>query len=177
MKQLRFLILFLGLALTMTSWVLAQDGNLFMLQAGGSHGGGGQSSNGRFTVYGSVEPQDNTALSGGDFQVTGGNWSAVCLKPSEVAEVAIALHNAQIELRWTSSAVQFAIYRANNDPYFMPSSVYDTDEQAPWLDSDTSGIGDTANNYTYLILASNVCGQSGFSQRVGEFDFAIQAGN
>jgi len=67
----------------------------------------------------------------------------------------------------------------NPDPYFTP----DTRNDAP-LDTTTTtsythsnSLGDAAVNHFYTITAVNPCGAaSGYSQRTGEFDFALTPG-
>jgi outer membrane protein assembly factor BamB len=75
----------------------------------------------------------------------------------------------QIQLAWSpkAGATEYRIYRAVNDPYFTPGSPYDTTPNTYYLDS---AVGDTANNYFYVVRAANTHGESDDSNRVGEFD-------
>lgn len=179
MKQIIFIVSVFALLLTLTGLSFAQqNGGSFELRSAGGTGGGGTSENGRFTLHGSVEGQDNSTLSGSDFSVEGGTWSTVCLKADQVESSSIELDNGKIKLGWLSeNGSSFNIYRASNDPYFTPSSIYDTDDASPWIDDDDNSIGDPDSNQTYLIRVSNLCGESEISKRIGEFDFRIAPGN
>ncbi len=57
-------------------WVLAQSGGQFHLVRWALTGGGGRSSGGEFTVFGSAGLVEASAgASGGDFAVNGGLWA------------------------------------------------------------------------------------------------------
>ena len=98
-----------------------------------------------------------------------------CSTPPVTNESVAAVGN-DVQLSWSSSEPTANIYREANAPYFTPTSVYANDS-SPWNDPDTGEIGNVAANYYYLLRATGSCGESGNSQRLGEFDFAIVPGN
>jgi hypothetical protein len=85
----------------------------------------------------------------------------------------IAASGGDIQLNWTGGTAN--IYRAVNDPYFTPGVVYASGVSSIW--PDPGAAGNPADNHTYIIRAIGDCGESGNSQRLGEFDFGIVPGS
>lgn len=83
----------------------------------------------------------------------------------------------------------YELWRANNAPYFSSGDAGTTkvvdvaaaanpDNSQNYVYTDsTSGIGDTANNSVYVVRAVGTGGQTLDSNRVGEFDFSLAAGD
>ena len=139
-------------------------------------GGGGTSGGGGYTVSGTIGQPDAGEMSGDGYVLQGGFWQA-CAAPA-AANVAIVNAAGTVQLSWTAvaDATEYHIYRAGNDPYFTPATIYATTGASPWSDPDTNSIGDVATNYTYVMRAANSCGEGADSGRVGEFDFSITPG-
>jgi len=67
----------------------------------------------------------------------------------------------------------------NAAPYFTPDTRNDTplDTTTSTTYTHSGSLGDPAANHFYVITTVNACGAaSGYSQRVGEFDFALTPG-
>ncbi|MEM7115129.1 MAG: hypothetical protein AAF614_22005 [Chloroflexota bacterium] len=173
MKRKTFMLFLLLLLLAATTLVGAQTGGGFDLSWATIDGGGGNSSGGNFALRGTVGQPDAGLLAAGDFSLEGGFWH--CRLASAVTFPTIAASSGDVQLSWTSSVATANVYRATNDPYFTPTTAYATGVGSGW--SDTGAVGDAVNNYTYIIRATNSCGESGNSQRLGEFDFEIVPGN
>jgi hypothetical protein len=70
----------------------------------------------------------------------------------------------------------YQIWR-ENDPYFTPTPpAYAQVSSAPWQFTDHDALGDVEQNYYYLVSGDLVAGGSVFSERLGEFDFALVPG-
>ncbi len=140
-------------------------------------GGGGSSGGGSYSLSGTIGQPDVGNMQGGSFGLEGGFWGGVCTFPA-APDAAIAAAGGQVQLSWTAvaGAAGYSVYRAANDPAFAPGAPYATAATSPWLDPDPSAIGDPATNYYYVVRAANACGESGDSQQLGAFDFAIQPG-
>lgn len=175
MKKLALIGLILLLMATAVTITVAQTGGGFDLSWSTIDGGGGSSSGGDFALSGTIGQPDAGELSGGAYVLTGGFWQA-CVVPTAVANTTIQPSGGSVQLSWTSGAPDFNIYRAANDPYFVPGALYAT-SGSPWTDPDGAVLGNVGLNYSYLIRASNSCGESADSQRLGEFDFALVSGN
>jgi len=93
---------------------------------------------------------------------------------------------SNIQLDWSAinGAVGYNIYYSN-EPYFIPDktggsnriaeNMIDQDpvaEGIQWIDTDRQ-VGNHAENFFYVISALTQNGESGFSNRVGVFDFHL----
>ena len=97
--------------------------------------------------------------------------------PSAAPAASITIAGTQVQLSWTGSGDTFDVYRSSNVPYFTPTAPpYAGNATSPWLDPDTTSIGDVANNYFYVVQTANACGDTADSKRVGEFDFSLVPG-
>ncbi len=172
------LIGLVGLLLVATAVTFAQSGAGFDLSWSTIDGGGGTSSGGGFVLSGSIGQADaGGPISGGSFALNGGFWQPSCAVPQAVTNESIQPASGSVQLSWTSGAAAFNIYRAANDPNFMPGATYAASSSSPWPDPDGAVLGNINLNYSYLIRASNACGESANSQRLGEFDFALVPGS
>ena len=88
----------------------------------------------------------------------------------------ISVDGAIVTLEWDAVAgvSSYRIYRGT-EPYFVLGTPYDTTSNTTWTDSD--GGGTPSVNHTYVVKAVNGCGESSTLYRVGEFNFALTAGN
>jgi hypothetical protein len=171
MKQKLMVILLLLLLLVATTLAGAQSGGSFDLSWATVDGGGGESSGGSFGLHGTVGQPDAGTLAAGNFTLRGGFWQCVT---AAVTAPAIAAAGGDVALSWAGGATA-NIYRASNDPYFTPGAAYASGVSSSW--SDVGALGNPANNYSYVIRASNGCGESANSQRLGAFTFGIVPGS
>jgi hypothetical protein len=131
---------------------------------------------------GVTAPQDDTAHRSSDHDPVHVRFS-VCQILDAPTTVGIAANTgvSGVDLSWSAvtSSDHYQVWE-NNAPYFTPDTRNDTP-----LDTTTStsythsgSLGDPTSNHFYLITTVNACGAaSGYSQRVGEFDFALTPGN
>jgi hypothetical protein len=176
-------LLALLLILPLASWLLAelvqaQSGGPYGLTWGSRDGGGGMfSSGGSYSLGGTIaQPDAGAALSGGTYTVVGGFWQ--CFTPDAVTGVVITrLNAADAQLTWSGAGV-YDVWR-NTTPHFDagdPGSVQIGDDvTSPFPASGV--LGNPAVNYYFIVLAQNVCGVSGPSNRTGEFDFGLVPGS
>jgi len=175
-------LLALLLALAAPRWlpagrVLAQVGGPYGLVSSTLDGGGGMfSAGGSYSLGGTIaQPDASAALSGGAYTLAGGFWP--CSAPGAVTDVAVTqLNAADARLSWGGTGV-FDVWRSTS-PYFAPgdsgSQQIGDHVTSPFT---ASGIlGNPAVNHYFIVLAQNVCGASGPSNRTGEFDFALTPG-
>ena len=104
--------------------------------------------------------------------------------PPTISSSAVSVSN-KMEFSWTDNNLTscYAIYRST-EPYFTAdgTTLYDgtlTAATHSYEDPDANVIGNTANNYFYIVEASN-CDASlpeVSTTRVGEFDFSITPGS
>lgn len=168
----RFSLLFLMVVLMTTAVTLtAQTGGSFDLTWSTIDGGGGSSNGGAFDLSGTIGQPDAGVLTGGGFTLNGGFWQCV---GTAVVSPGIGVNGFDVELSWVGGNLA-NIYRAENDPYFAPGTAVASGVSSVWTDSGAAGS--PANNYTYILRGIDNCGESGNSQRLGEFDFAIVPGS
>lgn len=95
--------------------------------------------------------------------------------------VTVVLQSGELRLSWPSvgpDATLYEIWRATT-PYFAPGEpgaeqpgAVSPASSMNW--SSAAGVGDTETNYTYRVRSVNELSQAvGYSQAVGEFDFAF----
>ncbi len=99
----------------------------------------------------------------------------VCTPPSPT-NPNIVIAGSNIQLSWSTdpAPTTYEIYRSVNDPYNL--SIYAPSASSPWLDPDGNEVGDVDENHYYALQTKTQCGETGLSQFVGEFDFAIVPG-
>jgi len=108
----------------------------------------------------------------------------------------IALDGNQVRLNWLHQAANqtYQIWRGTDLPYFDPGTGQGTqiatvaadgathDQELDYLDDGTTPlpivevIGDVTHQYFWIVRGANDNGVSDNSNRVGEFDFALVAG-
>jgi len=81
-----------------------------------------------------------------------------------------------VSLSWppVPGAKLYQVYRAVNAPYFVPTTPYSITYTPVFR--DLGATGDPAANFTYIVTAANRFGESAMGKRIGEFDFALAAG-
>ncbi|MCB0000260.1 MAG: hypothetical protein KDE56_31060, partial [Anaerolineales bacterium] len=142
--------------------------------------GGGTKSSTSYLVNGtSGQTHETGSASSSSYQVNSGYWAdpdANCTAVSAATPAIEATASNQVKLSWSTvpNATSYNIYRSTNAPYFAPTTSYATANNSPWYDDNA--IGTAGSNYFYIIRAVGSCGESGDSQRKGEFDFALQPG-
>lgn len=96
-----------------------------------------------------------------------------------VPELSIeALSDSTARLSWTESvgAVAYELFR-DTDPYFMPTGSPLISQTALSYD-DPGALGDADDNHAYVVKAVSASGlRSAPSNRVGEFETALSAGD
>ncbi len=126
-------------------------------------------------------PQDDTAHRSSDHDPVLTRLS-VCRILDAPATVSIAANTGVggVDLSWNpvTSSDHYQVWE-DAAPYFTPDTRNDaplgTTSQTSYTHSNS--LGDAAVNHFYLITTVNACGAaSGYSQRVGEFDFALTPG-
>ncbi len=126
-------------------------------------------------------PQDDTAHRSSDHDPVLTRFS-VCRILDAPATVGIAANTGVngVDLSWSpvTSSDHYQVWE-DAAPYFTPDTrndaPLDTTSQTSYTHSNS--LGDAAVNHFYLITTVNACGAaSGYSQRVGEFDFALTPG-
>jgi len=126
-------------------------------------------------------PQDNTAHRSSDHDPVLTRFSACqILDAPDTVGIAANTGVSGVDLSWNAvtSGDHYQVWE-NADPYFTPDTRNDTPLATTASTSYThsGSLGDPAANHFYLITTVNPCGAaSGYSQRTGEFDFALVPG-
>ena len=170
MLKILSLLLFFGVLWATAVTLTAQTGGGFDLSWSTIDGGGGSSSGGAFALSGTIGQPDAGSMAGGDFVLKGGFWQCVA---ASVVSPGITASGTDVQLVWSGG--QANVYRAADDPYFAPGAAYASGVSSIW--TDTAAAGNPATNYTYILRGVDNCGESGNSQRLGEFDFMITPGS
>ncbi len=96
-----------------------------------------------------------------------------------VPELSIeALNDSTARLSWTESvgATSYELFR-DTDPYFIPTGTVLISQTLLSYD-DSSALGDAEDNHAYVVKAVSASGmRSAPSNRVGEFETALSAGD
>jgi hypothetical protein len=108
--------------------------------------------------------------------------------PQAIADLAGARSGSDLLLTWSPvtqdvlgdpvTIDHYVVYRRADEPYYVPtpSDVIGTPATPPITDPGV--LGDPAHNYSYLVTAvSGLGGESGPSNRLGAFDFALVPAN
>lgn len=114
MKTLRFLS-FLGSCL-IVSMALSARGQAYDLSWFTIDGGGGTSSGGTYSVTGTIGQPDAGVLSGGDYTIVGGFWSAVSAASVSPAspELSVSVSGNNVIISWPSSASGFTLQQSSS---------------------------------------------------------------
>jgi len=127
-------------------------------------------------------PQDDTVHRSSDHDPVHVRFS-VCQILDAPATVDIATNAGVdgVDLSWSAvtASDHYQVWESS-EPYFTPDTRNDTplDTTTSTTYTHSGSLGDPATNHFYLITSVNPCGAaSEYSQRVGEFDFALTPGN
>jgi len=103
-------LLLLGLLLATAG--LAQQYSIGWYQIGG---GGGTSTNGQYSVTGTIgQPDAGPAMTGGNYSVTGGFWSLIAVQTPGAPLLSITAAGNQVIVSWPSSSTGY-ILQTNSD--------------------------------------------------------------
>lgn len=117
--------------------------------------------------------------------VSSQDFVLAALAPAATAAT-VTLDAGEVRLTWPhlSPNTGYQVHRSTN-PYFSPdalSKVATLDANHPPEINETltyrdgaSGVGNTATNHFYVVLATNAAGMGAPSNTIGEFDFALVA--
>jgi len=181
------LLIFLALLLVALP-ALAQSGGGYDLSWWSVDGGGGESSGDIFSLRGSAGQADAGALTGGDFELTGGFWHGpITSKPQAITDLRASKDGGNCLLQWSPvthdvngasiTGVMYNVYRAIGEPYFTPGPPYVWGlPDSAYLDPDTAVLSDSSHNAFYLVRAVSAGLESDNSNRVGAFVFDLVPG-
>jgi hypothetical protein len=83
-------------------------------------GGGGASTNGQYSVTGTIgQPDAGPAMSGGNFSVTGGFWSLVAMQTPGAPLLSITASGNQVVVSWPAPSTGYILQTNSN---FNPAS-------------------------------------------------------
>jgi hypothetical protein len=147
-------------------------------------GGGAPSSGGNVALNDTLGQPVAGDASGGSVTLHAGYWP--CNLPAAVSDVvATRLNSTDVRLTWSGSGV-FDVWRGAS-PYFQPgdpSASLRTSSGSVQIGAGVTSpftaagvLGNPAVNYSFLVLARNVCGASDPSNRTAEFDFSLTPGS
>jgi hypothetical protein len=94
-------------------------------------GGGGTSTNGQYSLSGSIGQPDAGTLSGGNFTLAGGFWAVVSTPGSPI--ISITRSNQNVILSWPASAEGWLLYESgilttNSASWGSPGYGYQTND-------------------------------------------------
>ena len=73
-------------------------------------GGGGTSTNGQYSITGTIGQHDaGTAMTGGNYSVTGGFWSLIAVQTPGAPLLSIAASGSQVIVSWSSASSGFTL--------------------------------------------------------------------
>lgn len=137
---------------------------------------------GNTEVYAS-QPISYVAMTANETRIIPGEEARI---PTAITDLAVTRNGADLALTWSPisqdtmggplTAAVYRVYARANDPYFSPTPADLLAEVTEPGFTHLNGVGDVANNYTYVVTAvGNNCWyeESAFSNRVGEFDFSL----
>ena len=109
----------------------------------------------------------------------------VCDQPTAVTELTVSRNNGNSQINWTGNSHSYDVWWGIDDPYFEPgqdcAGAANCATQATSSFTHAGGMGNSEDNFTYVVTAVNRCGAgsviSPLSTRQGEFDFGLQPGN
>lgn len=109
MKTLKNLFI-LGFCLIVSTAISARA-QTFDLSWFSIDGGGGTSSGGAYSVSGTIGQPDAGVLSGGNYTIVGGFWSAIAAVPGspESPQLSVSVSGQNVILSWPSPSTGFAL--------------------------------------------------------------------
>ena len=137
-------------------------------------------------MAGTVDTGANTVTLTGVTQFS--RWALLASSPPQAPTgLTIAKSGNDVLLTWTPvtqdikgnplSSVSYRVYRKANDPYFTPTAGDLIGSPSSASYTDTGAVGDTANNYYYVVRAADTDGHlSAISSRVGKFVISVLSG-
>lgn len=139
--------------------------------------GGADKSSISYQVRGTIGQAYQTGhMQSSSYQVNSGYWAgAACATAEFFTAPDISIEGISVTLSWAavSGATSYNIYRGT-DPFFTPTTSYDSTNDITW--TDPNAIGDSSTNYHYIVKPVNACGESSTIYRLGEFDFELIPG-
>jgi hypothetical protein len=104
------LFLLLGLLIPTVSFAQSYSIDWYKIS-----GGGGTSSNGQYTLSGTIgQPDASGAISGGQYSVTGGFWSLFAVQTPGAPILTITYSGNQAIVSWASSVTGWTLQTNNN---------------------------------------------------------------
>jgi len=104
--------LFVLLALLAPSLCLAQSYSIDWYKIAG---GGGTSTNGQYSLSGTIgQPDASTAMTGGNYSLTGGFWSLYAVQVAGSPKLTISIVNNQAVISWPASVTGFTLQTNSN---------------------------------------------------------------
>jgi hypothetical protein len=109
-------------------------------------------------------------------------------KPQAITDLNIAKDGLYAKLTWSAvvedilgeplGEVSYNVYRSIDDPYFTPDIPYASGvTTTTYSDPDTGVITDPNSQAYYIVTAVSAGRESGNSNRVGAFNFALTPGS
>lgn len=102
-------------------------------------------------------------------------WYAL-LRPLPAPAVTAAADGANLRLSWPAvpGATGYRLYRDTANPYFAPGATWRTTSATTTVDA--GALGQPGSMTFYVAQSFNGFDQSGYSARVGEFEFSLTPG-
>jgi len=174
---MRIAISLLILLFVVTGLAFAQSGGDPEMQWNTVDGGGVTFSIGDgYRLGGTIGQFNAGAHTGGVYTLNGGYWR--CQTATAPTDVAISIASStDATLTWTAGGI-YDVWQGTS-PYFSPGDADSTrigENVTPDMTLNNI-LGNTASQYSFLVLTANGCGVSGPSNRTGEFDFAVVPGS
>jgi hypothetical protein len=136
---MRNLILLLGLLIAPSGFTQQYSINWFKVA-----GGGGTSSNGQYTVSGTIgQPDASVAMTGGSYSVTGGFWSLYAVQTAGAPRLTIRMSGAgSATISWPSPSAGFVLQQNGNLAAANWSDFSGTTNDDGVTKSVTDSVGD-----------------------------------
>ncbi|MEM7111720.1 MAG: hypothetical protein AAF614_04760 [Chloroflexota bacterium] len=139
---------------------------------------GETSSGGVYSLEGTAGAPATEALSGGSYSMQSGFVVDVCRATNQLmASGEIATNKMRLSWDSLTDSTGYDVYRSENEPYFVPTAVFEANISSPWDDLSGTAVGDATRHHFYVIRAHGDCGILSDSLRIGEFDFEIEPGS